>query len=204
MRFKGSFYKHFSIFQGFLVSLCVCSLVGVAFASWNMQTVSTESDSILFDVAVGDYVEEYLYVSIPRDSFALGPDGIISGNEIVSEAKISFDVSINNAVADSFGMTSDNYISFGLMLNTLPASNGFCTSDHIFDAMFGQSDETLSSIDTSGLYDTETGTLVNQGLRIEQSDGEMTSFVVSYTVGGADISNFYDTGLRFELSVLRT
>lgn len=204
MRFNGGFYKRFSLFQGFLVSLCACSLVGVAFASWNMQTASTENESILFDVAVGDYVEEYLYVSIPRDSFALGPDGIVFGNEVVSEAKIYFDVSINNAVADSFGMTSDNYISFGLMLYTLPASNGFCTSDHIFDAMFGQSDETLSSIDTSGLYDTETGTLVNQGLRIEQSDGEMTSFVVSYTVGGADISNFYDTGLRFELSVFRT
>ena len=98
---------------GVLLSLCNVSLLGVGFSSW---VAGIFAPPIEIQTTVGDVTNRNYFSITGMSTFELGPDGIVSAEKIVHEAKITVNVRIDNAIANPG--TSSAIIKFNTILTS--------------------------------------------------------------------------------------
>ena len=103
----------FRIFGGCLLSLCSVSLLTLGFSSWIYAAVSSADFNV--DVTVGNIRSADMFTVSSVNMFALGPDGMVKDEQIVTASSIVANISIDNSLA--YDASTNGALNFEVVLS---------------------------------------------------------------------------------------
>lgn len=154
---------------GCLLSLCNISLLTIGFSSWIYTAVS--SADFIVDVIVGNIRSADMFTVSSVNMFALGPDGMVENEQIVTASSVVVNISIDNSLA--YDASTNGALNFKVILS---CSDSTFLSTYISEPTIKNSTALNSSISESGkeiISDVSYTVSGNSGL---------TSVVVNYAV----------------------
>lgn len=101
------------IFGGCLLSLCSVSLLTLGFSSWIYTAVSSADFNV--DVTVGNIRSADMFTVSSVNMFALGPDGMVKDEQIVTASSIVANISIDNSLA--YDASTNGALNFEVVLS---------------------------------------------------------------------------------------
>lgn len=101
------------IFGGCLLSLCSVSLLTLGFSSWIYAAVSSADFNV--DVTVGNIRSADMFTVSSVNMFALGPDGMVKDEQIVTASSIVANISIDNSLA--YDASTNGALNFEVVLS---------------------------------------------------------------------------------------
>ena len=98
---------------GCLLSLCNISLLTIGFSSWIYTAVSSADFNV--DVTVGNIRSADMFTVSSVNMFALGPDGMVKDEQIVTASSIVANISIDNSLA--YDASTNGALNFKVVLS---------------------------------------------------------------------------------------
>lgn len=98
---------------GCLLSLCNISLLTIGFSSWIYTAVSSADFNV--DVTVGNIRSADMFTVSSVNMFALGPDGMVKDEQIVTASSIVANISIDNSLA--YDASTNGALNFEVVLS---------------------------------------------------------------------------------------
>ena len=98
---------------GCLLSLCNISLLTIGFSSWIYTAVSSADFNV--DVTVGNIRSADMFTVSSVNMFALGPNGMVENEQIVTASSIVANISIDNSLA--YDASTNGALNFEVVLS---------------------------------------------------------------------------------------
>ena len=152
---------------GVSLSLCSVSLLSVGFSSWIYTAVSSADFNV--DVTVGNIRSADMFTVSSVNMFALGPDGMVKNEQIVTESSIVANISIDNSLA--YDASNNGALNFEVVLS---CSDSTFLSAYISKPTIENSTALNSSISGKEIVSDVSYTV--------SGNSGSTSVVVNYTV----------------------
>ena len=174
---------------GCLLSLCSVSLLTIGFSSWIYTAVSSADFNV--DVTVGNIRSADMFTVSSVNMFALGPDGMVKDEQIVTKSSIVANVSIDNSLA--YDASNNGALNFEVVLS---CSDSTFLSTYVSRPTIENSTALNSSISgTEIISDVSYTVSGNSGL---------TSVVVNYKVNDKNknmASQYYSNKPSFSFEI---
>lgn len=174
---------------GCLLSLCSVSLLTIGFSSWIYTAVSSADFNV--DVTVGNIRSADMFTVSSVNMFALGPDGMVKDEQIVTKSSIVANVSIDNSLA--YDASNNGALNFEVVLS---CSDSSFLSTYISKPTIENSTTLNSSISGNEIISDVSYTV--------SGNSELTSVVVNYTVNDKNknmASQYYSNKPSFSFEI---
>lgn len=152
---------------GCLLSLCSISLLTIGFSSWVYTAVSSADFNV--NVTVGNIRSADMFTVSSVNMFALGPNGMVKDEQIVTASSIVANISIDNSLA--YDASTNGALNFEVVLS---CSDSTFLSTYVSKPTIKNSTALNSSISGKEIISDVSYTV--------SSNSGSTSVVVDYTV----------------------
>ena len=174
---------------GCLLSLCSVSLLTIGFSSWIYTAVSSADFNV--DVTVGNIRSADMFTVSSVNMFALGPDGMVENEQIVTASSLVANISIDNSLA--YDASNNGALNFEVVLS---CSDSSFLSTYISKPTIENSTTLNSSISGNEIISDVSYTV--------SGNSELTSVVVNYTVNDKNknmASQYYSNKPSFSFEI---